>query len=73
MITINDIDRLKALDCAFKSNFINQNFIIWIEKHISITKEKICHVLFENIGKIGGGKIKKSDFVNWFTRKTKSL
>jgi len=73
MVTINDIETLKVIDCAFKSNFVNQNFIVWMENHITISKEKLSQVLYDNIFKVCGGKIKKSDFVNWLSRKTKSL
>lgn len=72
IIDQNEIEKWRGIELTLQNWDVTQDLIVWLEKHIVDSFEKVAKILFNSMAN-DQHKLSKADFVNWFTRKTSGL
>lgn len=71
IINQDEIEKWRGIQIVFENWDVTQDLIVWLEKHVVDSFEKVAKILFNSMS--NEHKLAKADFVNWFTRKTSGL
>lgn len=71
IIDQEEIERWRGVEFAILNWDVTQDLTVWIEKHVVESFDKSAKKFFNSMA--NNNKLSKSDFVNWFTRKTTGL
>lgn len=72
IIDQEEIEKWRGIELTFQNWDVTQDLIVWLEKHVVDSFEKVSKTLFNEMAN-KDHKLSKADFVNWFTRKTSGL